>query len=133
MDPIMEGLMPITIVAIIFTTLSAVAIVLIFAAIKKRKMEIDAYKVAIDKGLPVPELKIRATVKSPTSTLKAALVWIAIGIGFGIMMLIDALQDSHDFMGVGVASVPILIGIALIISYFIEKKERDKESNNSKI
>ena len=130
---VMEGLIPITIVAIIFTTLSAVSIVLIFTAIKRRKMEIDAYKAAIDKGLPVPEFKIRTAAKAPTSTLKAALVWIAAGIGFSIMMLIDALQDSHDFMGVGVGSIPILIGIALIISYIIEKKERDKERDNSKI
>jgi len=129
----MEGLVPITIVAIIFTTLSAVGIVLIFAAIKRRKMEIDAYKAAIEKGLPVPELKIRTSAKSPVSTLKAALVWIAAGIGFSIMMLIDALQDSHDFMGVGVGTIPILIGIALVISYFIEKKERAKEKNNSNI
>ena len=68
MDPVMNGLVPITIVAIIFTTLSAVAIVLIFATIKKRKMEVDAYKAAIDKGLPVPELKSVSRAQTPTNT-----------------------------------------------------------------
>ena len=130
MDPIMEGLIPITIIAIIFTTLSAVGIVLIFAVIKKRKMEIDAYKAAIDKGLPVPELKIRTSEKSPVNTLKAALVWMACGLGFTIMMYIIALQEG-GFAPMGVGAIPFLIGVALVISYVIEKKEREKEKNNS--
>lgn len=56
----MQGMVPITIVAIIFVTMTAIAIALVFAAIKKRKMEIDAYKAAIDKGLPVPDFKIKS-------------------------------------------------------------------------
>jgi hypothetical protein len=130
MDPIIDGLVPITIVAIIFTTVSAVGIVLILAAIKKRKMEVDAYKAAIEKGLPVPEFKIRITEKSPANTLKAALVWMACGLGFTIMMYVIALEE-RDFSPMGIGSIPFLIGVALAISYVIEKKEREKEKNNS--
>lgn len=130
MDPVMNGLVPITIVAIIFTTLSAVAIVMIFAVIKKRKMEIDAYKAAIDKGLPVPEFKIRTNHRTPVNTLKAALVWMACGLGFTIMMYVIALEE-RDFSPMGVGAIPFLIGVALAISYVIEKKEREKEKNNS--
>jgi len=130
MDPVMDGLVPITVVAIIFTTLSAVAIVLIFAAIKKRKMEIDAYKAAIEKGLSVPEFKIRTSEKSPINTLRSALVWMACGLGFTIMMYLIALEE-RDFSPMGVGAIPFLIGVALVISYVIEKKEREKEKSNT--
>jgi len=118
-----EGVLPIFIVGIVFTVIAVIGVAIIIASIKKRKMEIDAYKAAIEKGLPVPELKI---VKSPISTLKAALVWIADGIGFGLLMIADG-----DAEGLAVSSIPILIGVALMISYYIEKKEREKEKSES--
>jgi len=130
MNPVIDGLVPITIVAIIFTTMTAIAIALIFATLKKRKMEIDAYKAAIEKGLPVPEFKIKTGIQSPVSTLKSALVWLAAGTGFGIMMLFVSLEE-RDFTALGFSTIPILIGVALVISYIIEKKEREKEKNNS--
>lgn len=115
-----EGVIPIVAIIMSMLTITAIGITIILAGLKKRKMEIEAYKAAIDKGLPVPELKV--PVKSPVSTLKAAMIWIAVGIGFGLMMITE-----YDYSGMAFSSIPILIGVALIISYIIEKKEREKE------
>ena len=122
-----EGVLPIFIVGIVFTVIAVIGVAIIIASIKKRKMEIDAYKAAIEKGLPVPELKI---VKSPISTLKAALVWIAVGLGFSIMLFFVGIHD-RDYTGIGLSAIPILVGVALFISYIVEKKEKEKEKNES--
>ncbi|MCP4581369.1 MAG: hypothetical protein GY839_07100 [candidate division Zixibacteria bacterium] len=130
MSPVMDGLVPITIVAIVFTTCAAVAIALIFAVLKKRRIEIDAYKAAVEKGLPVPEFKIKTRERSPISTLKAALVWIAVGAGLIIPTFLAAFEDG-DYGVLAFSTIPIFIGIALVISYVVEKKEREKEKSES--
>ncbi|MEJ2480149.1 MAG: DUF6249 domain-containing protein [Acidihalobacter sp.] len=114
-----ESLIPLFAIGFSMTAIVIIAVAIIFAGIRRRKMEIDAYKLAIEKGLDVPEIKVS---KSPVSTLKAAMIWIAVGLGFGFIMIADG-----DGSGLAVASIPILIGIALIISYVIEKREREKE------
>ena len=119
----LDGMLPILATLVVFSVVAVLGVAIIIASIKKRKMEIDAYKTAIEKGLPVPELKV---TKSPVSTLKAALVWIAIGIGFGLLMIAEG-----DASGLAFSSIPILIGVALMISYYIEKKEREKEKSES--
>ena len=116
----LEGILPVFIVGIVFAVIAIIGVTIIIASMKKRKMEIDAYKVAIEKGLPVPEFKIART---PVRTLKAALIWLAVGIGFFIMMVVEG-----DNSGMSVSAIPVLIGIALIISYKIEKNaEKDEK------
>lgn len=114
-----EGLIPLFAIGFSMTAAVIIAVAIIFAGMRRRKMEIDAYKLAIEKGLDVPEIKVS---RSPISTLKGAMIWIAVGIGLGLLILGDG-----DSSGLGVAAIPILIGIALIISYVIEKREREKE------
>jgi hypothetical protein len=121
-----EGLTPIIAILTVFTVIAVLGVVIILAGVRKRKMEMEAYKAAIEKGLPVPEFK--TMTKSPTGTLKAALIWIAVGIGFALMMLADG-----NPTGLALSSIPILVGIALIISYVIEKKEKEKEKAESAI
>ncbi|OQX91639.1 MAG: hypothetical protein B6D58_07030 [candidate division Zixibacteria bacterium 4484_95] len=67
----------ILVTGVIFTCLTIVAVVIIIYSMKRRRLEIEAYKAAIEKGIPVPELKL---ARAPFSTLKAALIWIAIGL-----------------------------------------------------
>ncbi len=103
-----------------FAAVTCIIIALIIANFKRRKLEIEAYKLALEKGLPVPQLKIR---RSPISTLKTGLVFIAIGIGLFILII-----PGNDIDSVGVCAIPILIGVALIISYYIEKKSEKTEN-----
>lgn len=104
-----------------FVTIACVILALIIANFRRKKLEIEAYKIALEKGLPVPQLKIR---HSPTSTLKTGLIFIAVGIGLFILI-----ATGNDTDGIGVCSIPILIGLALIISYYIEKKNEKSEKH----
>lgn len=106
-----------------FVTIACVIIALIIANFRRRKLEIETYKMAIEKGQSVPRLKIK---HSPIGTLKIGLVFIAIGVGLFILIV-----TGNDTDGIGVCSIPILIGLALIISYYIEKKSEKAENNNS--
>ncbi len=115
-----EAAVAILISITMFAALSGIIIALIIANFKRKKLEIEAYKVALEKGLPVPQLKIK---HSPISTLKTGLVFIAIGVGLFILI-----ATGNDTDGIGVCSIPILIGLALIISYYIEKKSEKTES-----
>ncbi len=124
MTGVIDGFVPIVAIIMTMLTILAISIAIIFAGMKKRRLEIDAYKAAIEKGLPVPELKTMQ--KSPLGTFKASLIWIAIGIGFSLMMAVE-----NDFSGMAFGSIPILIGVALMISYFMEKKEREREKTES--
>lgn len=108
----------ILVTGVVFTCLTIIAVVIIIYSMKRRKLEIEAYKTAIEKGIPVPELKL---ARAPFSTLKAALIWIAIGLGLFILLLAEGGGD-----GLGVSAIPILIGLALIVSHIIEKKEIKK-------
>jgi hypothetical protein len=120
-----EGLVPIVAIISTFSVIGVLGLMIIIAGMRKRKMEVEAYKAAIEKGLPVPEFKI--SHKSPLSTLKAALIWIAVGVGFAILML-----PEGDTSGLAFSSIPILVGVALIISYVLEKKEREKENESQR-
>jgi hypothetical protein len=115
-----EALAAILISITFFIATGCIIIALIFANFKRKKLEIEAYKIALEKGLPVPQLKIK---RSPIGTLKAGLVCIAVGAGLFILI-----ATEHDTDGIGVCAIPILIGVALIISYYIEKKSEKAEN-----
>lgn len=101
--------------ALVFLAFIAVVVTGIIAgSVIKRKKEIEAYRHAIDKGLPLADLKL---AESPVKTLKSGLVWIAIGIGLFVVILAEGGTRS-----LSVSAIPTLIGIALILSYLAEKK-----------
>ena len=102
-----------------FIATASIIIALIIASFKRRKLEIEAYKIALEKGLPVPQLKIR---RSPMGSLKAGMIFIAVGLGLFILI-----ASEHETDGIGVCAIPILIGVALIISYYIEKKSEKSD------
>jgi hypothetical protein len=109
-----DDLAPILFSIVFFSFIAVVVIAIIAAGVIKRKREIEAYKAAIEKGLPLDGLKL---AKSPVTTLRSGLVWIAIGIGLFIVILAEGGTKS-----LSVSAIPILIGFALILSYLVEKR-----------
>ena len=99
---------------VFFAFVAVVVIAIIAGAVIKRKKEIEAYRHAIEKGLPPADLKLAG---SPVATLKSGLVWIAIGLGLFIVILAEGGTRS-----LSVSAIPALIGIALILSYLAEKR-----------
>lgn len=106
------------IVALIFSALVAIPILigsLIYRNSQKRR-EAELIRLAIEKGQPVPEFP--TVPASRFGTLKAGLVWIAIGIGLIFMVLFE---EIFDWTGVAIGFIPFLIGVALVIGWYVEK------------
>jgi hypothetical protein len=104
------------IVAIVFAGLVAVPImigVLIFNNARKRR-EAELIRLAIEKGMPVPDFSIKP---SYYGTLKSGLVWIAVGIGLVLFVLFES---DDGYSGVSLGFIPMLIGLALCISWKLE-------------
>ena len=91
-----------------------IVIAIIAAGVMKHRREIEVHKAAIDKGLAPGDLNLG---KPPEATLRSGLVWIAIGVGLFIVIL-----AASGTRSLAVSAIPILIGIALIVSYRLEKK-----------
>jgi hypothetical protein len=109
-----EHVTPVLFVLVFFCFIAVVVIAIIAAGVIKRKKEIEAYKAAIERGLPLADLKL---AKSPVTTLKSGLVWMAIGLGLFIVILAEGGTKS-----LSVSAIPTLIGFALVLSYLVEKR-----------
>ena len=83
-------------------------------------------RLAIEKGQPVPNFP--AVPVSRFGTLKAGLVWIAVGVGLIIMVLFE---EIFQWSGIAVGFIPLLIGLALIIGGMIEKSSNGEGQKTS--
>lgn len=106
------------IVALVFSALIAVPVLigsLIYRNTQKRR-EAELMRLAIEKGQPVPSFPHDSG--SRFGTLKAALVWMAVGIGLIVMVLCE---EIFGWTGIAIGVVPLLIGLALLIGWNVEK------------
>jgi hypothetical protein len=106
------------IVALVFSAIIAVPILvgsLIYRNSQKRR-EAELIRLAIEKGQPVPDFP--AAPISRFGTLKAGLVWIAVGIGLILMVLFE---EIFNWTGIAIGFIPLLVGLALIIGWAVEK------------
>lgn len=113
------------IVALTFAFLVAIPIMigsLIYRNSQKRR-EAELTRLAIEKGQPLPSFP--PPPQSKYATLKHGLVWIAVGVGLIIMVLFEEL---FSLSGVSVGFIPLLVGIALLISWNLEKKEKTENA-----
>ena len=112
------------IVAISMAGLAAVPIMIatLIANNAKKKREADLIRLAIEKGIPVPDFTERV---SRYGSLKAGLIWIAIGAGF---MLMVAFSVDGNKEGMSLGFIPILIGLALCVSWYLEARYQDSKA-----
>ncbi len=106
------------IVALVFSALIAVPILigsLIYRNSQKRR-EAELIRLAIERGQPVPSFPHESA--SRFGTLKSALVWMAVGIGLSIMVLCE---EIFGWTGIAIGVVPLLIGLALLIGWNVER------------
>jgi len=106
------------IVALVFSAIIAVPILigsLIYRNSQKRR-EAELIRLAIEKGQPVPNFP--AVPVSKFGTLKAGLVWIAVGIGLILMVLFE---EIFNWTGIAIGFIPLLVGFALVIGWAVEK------------
>jgi hypothetical protein len=106
------------IVAIVFAVPIMIGLLIFHNARKRRETELT--RLAIEKGMPVPDFTVRP---SYYGTLKAGLVWIAVGVG---LVLFVAVESDDGYSGISLGFIPILIGIALCISWKLEANREEK-------
>jgi sulfite reductase beta subunit-like hemoprotein len=102
-----------------------IAIVAIITWYGNRKMEHQARLKAIEKGATIPVFAEK--VQTPYRTLKAALVWTAVGLGIYVSLVHYADEPEAAFLGI----IPFFVGIALFISWLVERKgfqEKEKQT-----
>jgi len=111
------------IVGLVFCAIVAVPILigsLIYRNTQKRR-EAELIRLAIEKGQPAPNFPDAPVSKF--GTLKAALVWIAVGVGLILMVIVE---DIFGWSGVAIGFIPLLIGLALLIGWNVERKHSEK-------
>ena len=86
----------------------------------QKRREAELIRLAIEKGQPVPN--VPALPVSRFGTLKAALVWIAVGIGLLLMVIVE---EIFRWSGLAIGLIPLLIGLALLIGWNMEKKDSE--------
>ena len=88
----------------------SIAIVAIITDYLFKKIKMRVMEKAIEKGLSLEGLSSEDKIKSRVP-YRVGMVFLAVGIGIGIFALLDREIDI-----LGLASIPVLIGIALIIN-----------------
>jgi hypothetical protein len=119
----------IPIVAIVMSLL--IPIVAIISDAKKKRSIYELHHrerlAAIDKGMEIPPLPPELfdggrKAKGPGNYLLRGLIWSAIGIG--ILIAFQEMDDEVTKLGV----IPLLVGIAYLIYYFVEGRKLATEA-----
>lgn len=120
----------VVIVAIIFGTIAALAIVPIYFKSLERQRLQETLRAAIDKGQPLPPEVIEALTSdvkvrpkpSPQRDLRVGIIWVGVAVGIaalGIALSFDEPDATYPLLGV--AAFPGFIGLAFIIISFLAR------------
>ena len=128
---------PILIVAIVFSAITAIVFGPSYLKSREKREMQTTVRHAIDKGQDLPPELIDAMTRdvasklpSRTRDLRRGVIWLAVGIGFAAFSYLSSLGwNDHDMegasaAGLGLAALPITIGLAFIVlSFFNPNKE----------
>ncbi len=120
----------VVIVAIIFGTIAALAIVPVYFKSLERQRLQETLRAAIDKGQPLPPEVIEALTSdvkvrpkpSPQRDLRVGIIWVGVAVGIaalGIALSFDEPDATYPLLGV--AAFPGFIGLAFIIISFLAR------------
>lgn len=123
MDPI---IMPV--LAIVLGLTIPIVIIIVEYFTKKSKMRV--MEKAIEKGLSLEGLSLEDERK-PRMPYRAGMIVLAAGLGVGIFaVLVGQVEPEALFWLLGFASIPVLIGVALIINDRINYDRYSNEKSN---
>ncbi|MGC3977248.1 MAG: DUF6249 domain-containing protein [Paludibacteraceae bacterium] len=100
-----------------------VVFIILLASSYKNKESIrkhELYMKAIEAGQSVPDTYFKEPEKSKTSNLQKGAVWLAVGLGITILLLVS---DNIEKSGVG--AIPAFVGIAYLLVHFLEKPKKE--------
>ena len=136
----MEDFVPLFAIFAVFGTITAIIVGPTYLKSKERQEIQATVRAAIDKGQPLPPEVIEAlgkeaskNIPSRTRDIRRGIIWLAVGIGIAAFGLINELSwggggdnwDGPDFGGglLGVAAIPVTIGLAFIVLSFFNKNK----------
>lgn len=135
----MEDFIPLFAIFAVFGTITAIIVGPTYLKSKERQEMQATVRAAIDKGQPLPPEVIDAlgreatkNIPSRTRDIRRGIIWLAVGIGMAAFSLINDLRgfgddwnDGPNFDGglLGMAAIPITIGLAFIVLSFFNKNK----------
>jgi hypothetical protein len=124
MDPIL-----IPILAVAFGLSIPIVAIIVDHFTKKSKMRV--MEKAIEKGLSLEGLSLEDE-KKPRMPYRAGMIVLAVGLGLGIFGVLMGQADHDAFYPlIGIASIPTLIGIAMLINDRINYDRYSNETSDS--
>ena len=104
----------IPIFAIVFSL--SIPIIAIIVEHLNRRIKIKVIEKAIEKGASLEGLSL-GEEKKPRAPYRSGMIILATGLGIGVFaFLIGQIESEAFYALLGIASIPILIGIAMIIN-----------------
>lgn len=129
----MEELIPLTAISMPFLMVIAIVVVPAYLRSRERKEMQATIRSAIEKGQPLPQELIDAMtkdVRQPATALRdlrSGIIWLAVGAGLaGLGVLIGF--EEHDALHplLGIAIIPAMIGLALVILSFLNPNKEPR-------
>lgn len=100
------------------------AIMIVYFVVRNNRLKeqrmIQLYEKALDAGKDLPDSFFKRSEKEPKSHFLKGLIWIGAGLGTSIGGIF--LMGQHSPWGFGL--IPLFVGIAYLISYFVEKENK---------
>lgn len=109
---------------VLFASVAAMVVAPFYFRSRDRAKLLETVRVAYERGQPVPPDLIEAMQTrrpeparpSAERDLRSGVIWLAVGIGVAIFGWLVGYEDDDAFYPlVGLASIPVLIGLALIV------------------
>lgn len=128
----MEDFIPIFAIFAVFGTITAIVVGPSYLKSREKKEMQLTVRSAIDKGQPLPAELVDAMTKdvqrslpSRTRDLRRGVLWLATGVGLAAFSAVTNLNGGwdRDFDSglLGIACIPITIGVAFIVLSFFNK------------
>lgn len=117
-------------IALIIPFLAVVCIIFIivrfmFKKVQSRNRIIEK---AIENNAQLPEDFFKSHIEK--SRLESALVWIAWGIGIALVLLVLNINNEENAQNTYILGlIPFLVGIAKLITYFVEDHNNNQDEN----
>lgn len=133
----MEDFIPLFAIFAVFGTITAIIVGPSYLKSRERQDMQATVRAAIDKGQPLPPEVIAALGKdvaknlpSRTRDIRRGVIWLAVGIGIAAFGLINDFSSLNggweDNAGdglLGIAAIPVTIGLAFIVLSFFNKNK----------
>jgi hypothetical protein len=121
--------LPVIIVGIVFFSFAFVVGMFLYMRHRRQRMLHETLRSMIEKGVPIPPELLssgdRNVAPRTRSDLRIGLMMI--GTGVGLLIFIRDVNGGPKNVG----WIPVLIGVAFLITWFIEKMNKDKNGGST--